>query len=113
MIENFNHQPVLIKEVIESLAIIKSGNYIDATYGRGGHSEYILKHLGVKGKLLAIDKDLSSGDLKIYSIKIYYKNKKYVTQNINSYLESINNEISMDSIYSLNNFFEEIFKQIN
>ncbi|OUU80166.1 MAG: 16S rRNA (cytosine(1402)-N(4))-methyltransferase [Gammaproteobacteria bacterium TMED78] len=60
MIENFNHQPVLIKEVIESLAIIKSGNYIDATYGRGGHSEYILKHLGVKGKLLAIDKDLEA-----------------------------------------------------
>jgi len=62
---------------------------------------------------LVIDKDLSSGDLKIYSIKIYYKNKKYVTENIESYLESINNEISMDSIYSLNNFFEEIFKQIN
>ena len=42
---------------------------------------------------LVVDKDLNSGDLKIYSIKIYYKNKKYVTQNINSYLDSINNEI--------------------
>ena len=62
---------------------------------------------------LSIDKDLNSGDLKIFSINIYADDKKYNTQNVKSYLESINNEINTDSIYSLNNFFEEIFQLIN
>lgn len=51
------HQPVLLKEVLESLAIKTDGNYVDATFGRGGHSKAILEQLGAKGFLLAIDKD--------------------------------------------------------
>lgn len=51
------HQPVLLKEVVESLAIKPDGNYVDATFGRGGHSKAILNKLGAKGFLLAIDKD--------------------------------------------------------
>lgn len=51
------HQPVLLEEAIEHLAIKPDGIYIDATFGRGGHTREILKHLGEKGRLLVIDKD--------------------------------------------------------
>ncbi len=36
------------------------GRYIDATYGRGGHSSAILDALGEKGLLLAIDRDMDA-----------------------------------------------------
>jgi 16S rRNA (cytosine1402-N4)-methyltransferase len=51
------HQPVLLEEVVEQLAIKSAGIYIDATFGRGGHSREILRHLGEQGRLLLIDKD--------------------------------------------------------
>lgn len=54
------HRPVLSEEVIEGLALVKGGYYIDATFGRGGHSALILKGLGVNGRLLAIDQDPSA-----------------------------------------------------
>ncbi|MES2142252.1 MAG: 16S rRNA (cytosine(1402)-N(4))-methyltransferase RsmH [Pseudomonadota bacterium] len=55
-----HHQPVLLEEVIEYLAIKPDGIYIDATFGRGGHSQEILRNLGEKGRLLVIDKDPSA-----------------------------------------------------
>lgn len=51
------HVPVLLQEVIEGLAIKANGIYVDATFGRGGHSKEILKCLGPEGRLIAIDKD--------------------------------------------------------
>ncbi len=53
----FTHQPVLLSAVTEGLNIHPNGIYIDATFGRGGHSKAILKKLGKTGRLLAIDKD--------------------------------------------------------
>lgn len=50
------HIPVLLNEVITSLNIKKNGIYVDATAGRGGHSEEILKCLK-SGKLICIDQD--------------------------------------------------------
>ena len=52
-----NHQPVLVKEALEGLAVIQDGWYVDGTYGRGGHSARILAQLGENGRLLALDKD--------------------------------------------------------
>jgi len=54
------HHPVLLAEVIEALSIEPNGKYIDCTFGRGGHSQEILKSLGESGKLLAIDQDLTA-----------------------------------------------------
>jgi 16S rRNA (cytosine1402-N4)-methyltransferase len=54
---SYEHKPVLLDEVIEALNIRADGNYIDATFGRGGHSREILKRLGPQGRLLALDKD--------------------------------------------------------
>ena len=53
----FNHQAVLLKEALESLNIHPSGNYIDATFGRGGHSQAILQQLNEDGLLIAFDQD--------------------------------------------------------
>jgi len=55
-----NHQPVLLHEAIENLGIKPEGIYVDATFGRGGHSAEILKKLNAKGCLLVIDKDLEA-----------------------------------------------------
>lgn len=54
------HVPVLLDECIEALSIKPNGVYVDATFGRGGHSRQILDKLGIDGKLIVIDKDPSS-----------------------------------------------------
>lgn len=51
------HIPVLLKEAIHLLNIDQSGLYIDATYGRGGHTQAILDRLGKNGCLIAMDRD--------------------------------------------------------
>lgn len=50
------HKPVLLKDCIEALNIKPEGIYVDATFGGGGHSREILKHIG-SGKLYAFDQD--------------------------------------------------------
>lgn len=51
------HQPVLLHEVIENLALKPDGIYVDATFGRGGHAIKILENLSSRGRLLVMDKD--------------------------------------------------------
>ncbi len=51
------HNPVLLKETVDGLAIKLDGVYVDVTFGGGGHSREILKRLGPKGKLYAFDQD--------------------------------------------------------
>lgn len=51
------HQPVLLQECIDGLAIKADGVYVDVTFGGGGHSREILKHLGENGRLIAFDQD--------------------------------------------------------
>jgi len=51
------HTPVMLQECIEGLAIKKDGTYVDVTFGGGGHSREIMKHLGKDGQLLAFDQD--------------------------------------------------------
>jgi len=55
--ENNYHVPVLLRECIEGLAIKPDGVYVDVTFGGGGHSREILKHLNDKGVLVAFDQD--------------------------------------------------------
>lgn len=51
------HLPVMLEECIKGLEIKKDGIYVDVTFGGGGHSKEILKHLGENGKLYAFDQD--------------------------------------------------------
>ncbi|HEX2790913.1 MAG TPA: 16S rRNA (cytosine(1402)-N(4))-methyltransferase RsmH [Steroidobacteraceae bacterium] len=51
------HTPVLVEEALQALALRPGGLYVDATFGRGGHSARILQALGPDGELVAIDRD--------------------------------------------------------
>ena len=53
----WTHDTVLLTEAVDALAIKADGAYIDATFGRGGHSALILKTLGPNGHLLGVDRD--------------------------------------------------------
>jgi len=52
-----SHKSVLLEEAVDALAIRPDGAYIDATFGRGGHSRLILDRLGPRGRLIALDRD--------------------------------------------------------
>ncbi len=66
------HQSVLLKEAVEALKIKQDGIYVDATFGRGGHSTEILKQLNEQGKLIVLDRDPQA---------IEYAQKKYSNDN--------------------------------
>ena len=51
------HVPVLLQESIDGLAIQPDGVYVDVTFGGGGHSREILRHLNAKGHLYSFDQD--------------------------------------------------------
>lgn len=52
-----SHDTVLLHEAVEALQIRPEGVYVDGTFGRGGHSRLILEKLGMRGRLVALDKD--------------------------------------------------------
>lgn len=51
------HVSVLLTEAVEALNVQPGGVYVDATFGRGGHSREILARLGPAGRLIALDRD--------------------------------------------------------
>ena len=53
----FSHYSVLLYEAVDRLAIKPDGVYMDCTLGGGGHSLEILKRLGDRGRLIAVDQD--------------------------------------------------------
>lgn len=54
---SFPHQPVLYHEVLDALAPMSGGFYLDGTLGAGGHAEGILQTSAPQGKLLGLDLD--------------------------------------------------------
>lgn len=51
------HLTVLLNEAVDALVTNTSGQYVDGTFGRGGHSRLILSRLAADGRLLGVDKD--------------------------------------------------------
>ena len=74
MVNTFKHETVLLHEAVEALNIKEDGVYIDATFGRGGHSAEVVKQLSSKGRLIVIDKD----PLAIAHAKGVYKDDERV-----------------------------------
>jgi len=56
-VTEYEHAPVLVEESLAALALEADGYYVDATFGRGGHTARILEALGGAGRVLAIDRD--------------------------------------------------------
>ncbi len=51
------HRPVMVKEVLEGLALPPGGHMVDGTAGGGGHLRAFLEHLGPQGRVDAFEKD--------------------------------------------------------
>ncbi len=78
------HIPVLLEESIHGLAIQRSGVYVDATFGGGGHSEHILKQLD-GGRLIAFDQDEDAHEnlkLKDPQFRLLKQNFRYLRNNL-------------------------------
>jgi len=58
--DTWTHRTVLLNEAVDALQLNPDGHYIDATFGRGGHSRLILSKLSLQGRLTAFDKDLDA-----------------------------------------------------
>ena len=84
------HHPVMLAEVIQALNIESNGKYVDCTFGRGGHSQEILKSLGADGKLLALDQDMQAIE---YGIKKFASDSRIILAQKNfSQIAQVSNE---------------------
>jgi 16S rRNA (cytosine1402-N4)-methyltransferase len=75
--ENNYHVPVLLKECIDGLNIKPDGVYVDVTFGGGGHSREILKHLGKDGVLIAFDQDPDAQRNKIDDPRFHFVDQNF------------------------------------
>ena len=62
MESTWQHTTVLLQEAVAALLTRTDATYVDATFGRGGHSRLLLSRLGPQGRLIAFDKDLDAVD---------------------------------------------------
>jgi len=97
------HHPVLLDEVVAALHIKPAGLYVDATFGRGGHSRKILEALGPQGRLIALDRDLAAvshassiRDVRFQIIHSHFSHLKQVLAGIG--LESVNGFGKVDGV---------------
>jgi 16S rRNA (cytosine1402-N4)-methyltransferase len=56
-VDTWQHTTVLLREAVQSLLTAPDGHYIDATFGRGGHTRLMLSQLSAQAKVTAFDKD--------------------------------------------------------
>ena len=79
-LENVNHFPVLLNEVISIISPLYGGTFIDCTFGQGGYSKKLLENKN--NKVLAFDRDFSSKKIadqikKKYQNRFNFENKKF------------------------------------
>ncbi len=102
--EPYKHIPVLLNEVIEGLAILEDGIYVDCTMGGAGHSAAILKKLGPQGHLYCFDQDdyaINRGNLVLKEIGSNYTIIKSNFANIKEELVKLNVEKVDGILYDL------------
>jgi len=102
------HKPVLLKETVEGLQLKPGAIVVDGTLGGGGHAAEIIKKIGAKGRLIAIDQDPAALD----RCRELFKSYKQVSfhhenfRNTNKVLEHLNvrqvNAVILDVGFSSN-----------
>src|SRR5438552_311598 len=81
------HQPVLLHEALDGLNLLthQESYYIDATFGRGGHSDAILSAIGTQGHLLVIDQDPTA--IEVAKTRYKQDERVYIRQGSFSHLK--------------------------
>ena len=64
------HFPVLLEESVDFLITNLDGNYIDCTFGRGGHTSKILRKISPEAKLTSFDKDAEAYEFAKILMKV-------------------------------------------
>lgn len=90
------HVSVLLYSSIEALDIIPDGVYVDATLGRGGHSELILEKLGANGRLIGIDQDEEA--IKFCQAKFVNDPRVTIVKNNFSNLKQVLTDLKIDFV---------------
>lgn len=85
--ESTYHVPVMLQQCIDALDIRPDGVYVDVTFGGGGHSREILKHLGAKGRLYAFDQDPDAlqNTVEDDRFKLVHQNFKFLKNSLRLY----------------------------
>ena len=93
------HEPVLLDKSISGLKIKSDGLYVDVTFGGGGHSKEILKHL-TSGRLIAFDQDQEAAKNKILG------DKRFIM--INTNFENLTKELKKLNISSIDGLIADL-----
>lgn len=85
--EKVYHVPVMLQACIEALGIKPDGIYVDVTFGGGGHSREIIKHLNEKGQLYAFDQDPDALENEIADarFKLIHQNFRFLKNSLRLY----------------------------
>lgn len=95
MITEFYHEPVMLKEVIESLLVNRTGVYVDCTVGGAGHAYAILKH--TDAFLIGIDRDDDALDFAERKLSAFGKRKILVKANFAD-LNRVLNDLKIEKV---------------
>ena len=87
----FDHTTVLLKETVDGLNINPDGIYVDCTLGGGGHSEYLVKQLSEKGRLICFDQDTIAIENAKVRLADYLDRVTFVHSNFRYLKEELHN----------------------
>lgn len=87
----FDHTTVLLKETVDGLNINPDGIYVDCTLGGAGHSEYLVKQLSSKGRLICFDQDTTAIENAKIRLAEYLDRVTFVHANFRYLKEELHN----------------------
>lgn len=93
----FHHVGVMLNETIDYLNIKEDGVYVDCTLGGAGHALYLLNQLNDKGRLIAIDQDLTAIENAKEVLKEHLHKVTFVHNNFRE-LTNILNELEIEKV---------------
>ncbi|MGQ5433212.1 16S rRNA (cytosine(1402)-N(4))-methyltransferase RsmH [Staphylococcus epidermidis] len=93
----FHHVSVMLNETIDYLNIKEDGVYVDCSLGGAGHALYLLNQLNDKGRLIAIDQDLTAIENAKEVLKEHLHKVTFVHNNFRE-LTNILNELEIEKV---------------